>query len=655
MTLPLENRLNLVLKVGFGLVLFLLIGSTVVGLTQMSATNRRTEEIIHRDMKKRELALSATVALYGRLLKLHEMLVTRDPFKQDEEAMEFRRLGVAFYLADHKLRHLADSPDDQRFLQRIQQQAEQAHPYAERIINEIMERKTEQAIKVLRTEAVPRQNALIATLQSYVRLQSQRIRTSEAHTHKAFLLTRTILIAMAALAFVIGLITSIVVMRSVARQAKLLQHQAMYDGLTNLPNRALFSDRFQQAIYHGRRNNQTFALLSLDLNGFKEINDTLGHQAGDHVLQVVADRLRTSLRESDTVARMGGDEFTVLLTNVHGTDGVATVCKKLVRTLDEPIDYGGQQIEASASLGAAVYPDHGEDATDLLRASDVAMYHAKHGQTGYKLYDRKLRDTASNRVVMKHEIRDAIDKHELVLHYQPRIDFRTGMINGVEALVRWNHPRLGLLYPDKFIEQAEESGFIKPLTEYVLREALRQCEKWNDMGLNLAVSVNISAINVQDPKFPAKLAELLAEVKVDAHQLELEITETAVMAEPVRAIECITQLHELGLQVAVDDFGTGYSSMAYLKELMVAKIKIDRSFVRDMANNHGDAVIVRSTVELGHNLGLKVIAEGVENQVVWERLKELGCDDAQGFHMGKPIDADELLTWIRKSPWGLKN
>ena len=309
-------------------------------------------------------------------------------------------------------------------------------------------------------------------------------------------------------------------------------------------------------------------------------------------------------------------------------------------------------MEVDASFGIAMFPEHGSEPDALMRAADAAMYAAKRAQSGYAVYDSDLNQKADDHAILQGELRRAIANGELVLHYQPKIDCASNRISGVEALVRWQHPKKGLLYPDKFIPLAEQSALIKPLTLSVLRSALRQGEEWHKAGMNLTMAVNISAINIQDAEFPAQVAELLKEFDMPVSRLELEVTETAVMTEPARAVACIKALSTLGLQVAIDDFGTGYSSMAYLKELLVAKIKIDKSFVKDMAINHNDAVIVRSTVELGHNLGLKVIAEGVENQAAWDKLKILGCDSAQGYYMARPMSADKFMEWLKQSPWG---
>jgi EAL domain-containing protein (putative c-di-GMP-specific phosphodiesterase class I) len=282
------------------------------------------------------------------------------------------------------------------------------------------------------------------------------------------------------------------------------------------------------------------------------------------------------------------------------------------------------------------------------------MYLAKQTHSGYQIYNKNLGQEANDHLALQNGLRNAIAHGELVLHFQPRIDFSSGYINGVEALVHWQHPKLGLLAPDQFIPMAEQTGLIKPLTYHVLRSALRQCQEWQRNGMDLSMSVNISAVNIRDPEFPGQVAKILQEFTVLPARLELDVAETVLLSDPARAVDCIRQLSALGLQIAIDDFGTGYTSMTYLKEMLVAKIKIDKSFVTNMAESHSDAMIVRTTVELGHNLGLKGVAEGVESQVVWGKLKALGCDDAQGYHMGRPMPADGFAEWLSQSPWGLK-
>jgi diguanylate cyclase (GGDEF)-like protein len=424
-----------------------------------------------------------------------------------------------------------------------------------------------------------------------------------------------------------------------------LEHQALHDALTRLPNRTLLNDRLLQAIRIGTREKKSFALVVVDLDLFKEINDTLGHNAGDLVLQEVASRMRLALRDSDTVARMGGDEFAILLLNVADQATVQSLTQRIHQAVREPLTLEGKVLEVGASMGIAIFSDHGSTAEDLTRHADAAMYAAKQDKSGIVLYSAELERSSSDRVTRKGELRRALSNGELLLHYQPKFDLASGAVTGVEALVRWQHAQHGLIFPDNFIPLAEESGLIKPLTQEVQRIALRQCKQWLDAGMPLAVAVNISAINLQDPDFPDQVDGLLRESQVPASMLELEVTETAIMTDPLRAMQNIARLSEMGIQVSIDDFGTGYSSMAYLKKLLVAKIKIDKSFVMDMHRDSNDAVIVRSTIDLGHNLGLKVVAEGVEDQQSWDRLKALGCDAAQGYHMSKPLPAEQFLHW----------
>ncbi len=431
-----------------------------------------------------------------------------------------------------------------------------------------------------------------------------------------------------------------------------LEHLSLHDALTKLPNRTLFHDRVEQAILLAKREKKSFALMSLDLNRFKPINDTLGHHTGDLVLQEVSVRFAHCLRQFDTVARMGGDEFAILLPNVTTMEDVMVVVNKVSRTIIQPIVIDNRTLTIGASMGIAMFPEHGDNLTTLIRHSDSAMYVAKRTQNVYAFYNSEIEEANEAHLPLHLDLRHAIYNGQLVLHYQPKIDCSSHRVIGVEALVRWQHPEQGLIYPDAFIPIAEKNGLIKPLTLKVLGMALRQCELWHQAEMNLSMAVNISAVDLQDPLFPKSVAGILAKFSVPASYVELEITETAIIADPLRAIDNITKLNAMGLQVAIDDFGTGYSSMAYLQKLLVKEIKIDKSFVMKMDKNKNDGVIVRSTIDLGHNLGLKVVAEGVESQESWDRLKEMGCDSAQGYFMSRPIPANQIAQWIKESPFG---
>lgn len=432
-----------------------------------------------------------------------------------------------------------------------------------------------------------------------------------------------------------------------------LEYQAMHDTLTGLSNRALFHDRLRNVLSAAKRSKELFALVGIDLDLFKEINDTLGHHAGDLVLQHVASACNKCLRDSDTVARMGGDEFAILLPKVTDMERAVSVAERVLAAIKEPLYLDGHLVEVTASLGVAMFPDHGTDELTLITHSDAAMYEAKRQKLGVLVYKPEMGEGKSEAVALKGELRQAIKDGQMVLHYQPKIEFSTHSVIGVEALVRWQHPRLGLLYPDAFIALAEITGLIKPLTHEVLRLAMKQIHDWGSQGFVYPVAVNISAINLQDKGFPASVAALIAENEIPSHLLELEVTETAIMKEPIVAIDNIRTLSLLGIQMSIDDFGTGYSSMAYIQKLLVAKIKIDKSFVIDMGTQAKDEMIVRATIDLAHNLGLTAVAEGVENQAAWDKLHELGCDSAQGYHMSKPLPPEQFLEWVQNTSWNV--
>jgi diguanylate cyclase (GGDEF)-like protein len=425
------------------------------------------------------------------------------------------------------------------------------------------------------------------------------------------------------------------------------ERQALHDGLTGLPNRTLLHDRTGQAIRQADRELVPVALALIDLDRFKEVNDTLGHHYGDQLLVQVGQRLQAALRKVDTVARLGGDEFAVLLPRIETAEGAVTVAKKLQAALEEPFVLEGLSVDVEASIGVALYPEHGNDPEELLQHADIAMYVAKDTHAGFVLFDPTLDQHSPRRLALLGELRRAIDQRQLLLHYQPKIDAHSGQVLGVEALVRWQHPTHGLLPPGDFIPLAERTGLIGPLTHYVLDAALQQCRTWRQGGHELPVAVNVSARRLLDLDFPDEVAGLLTHWRVPARLLVIEITESTIMADPTHAIQILGRLNEMGVQLSIDDFGTGYSSMAYLKTLPVHELKVDRSFVAQMTSDSRDAVIVHSTIDLGRNLGLRVVAEGVEDSLTLQHLDLLGCHAAQGYHISRPVPAEDLITWLQ--------
>ena len=433
-----------------------------------------------------------------------------------------------------------------------------------------------------------------------------------------------------------------------------LHFLATTDSLTTLPNRALLYDRFNQAIAVAKRErNKQVALILLDLDHFKEINDTLGHSAGDEVLRQVAQRLAGILRGSDTLARLGGDEFAVLLPDaLDGKAAAEKVAKNIRDCFVEPFWFLKNELYLGVGIGIALFPDHGDDADVLMSRADVAMYGAKHKDVGFLFYDPETDPHTRERLQLSSGLRHALERNEFVLHYQPQIDIRSGRIIGVEALIRWNHPEHGMIFPDQFIPFAESTGLIGPITEWVLRTAITQCKTWRTAGTELRIAVNVTARSFQDPLFVDKLESTLAGggISLSPERIEIEITENILMAEIEHGAKAIRRLRDLGVTVAIDDFGTGYSSLAYLKKLPIHSIKIDKSFVLNMAEDDNDAVIVRSTIDLAHNLGYLVVAEGVENRDSLDLLSMLGCNHAQGYHISRPLPADELISWMENTP-----
>jgi diguanylate cyclase (GGDEF)-like protein/PAS domain S-box-containing protein len=439
-------------------------------------------------------------------------------------------------------------------------------------------------------------------------------------------------------------------------QSELNEYQALHDALTGLANRSLFRDRIDQALRRARRAASRVAVMVIDLDRFKEINDSLGHAAGDALLVELSRRLESVLRASDTVARLGGDEFGLLLPDPTVPDDVLIATERVRRAIEGSVVVEGLPLSIEVSIGIALYPDHGEDVDTLLQCADVAMYKAKEEHTAFTFYDKASNQYDTARLTLVGELRRALEQRELTLYYQPQAMLADGAVRSVEALLRWNHPGRGLVFPDDFIPLAQQTGLMKPLTLYVLEEALRQSRAWQEDGLRLSIAVNLSNRNLLDVDFPTQVQDLLEQWKVEPALLAMEITESTMLVDPARTKVVLERLSAMGIRLSIDDFGTGYSSLSYLKRVPFDEIKVDRSFVMNMDKDEDDAAIVRSTIDLGRNLGLEVVAEGVESKEIWDRLNELGCTAAQGYYLTRPVPASELRTWLeerRRSPSGL--
>ncbi|HEB82018.1 MAG TPA: EAL domain-containing protein [Gammaproteobacteria bacterium] len=443
----------------------------------------------------------------------------------------------------------------------------------------------------------------------------------------------------------ISLLLTTKISRQLNEKNEQLKHMALHDRLTGLSNRTLLSDRLEQLLRQSQRNEQHFALLLIDLDRFKEINDTLGHQFGDKLLKQVSQRLLKSIREEDSVARLGGDEFAILLPQT-GRAGAELIARRIIHTMEEPFIIDDVSTESRASIGIALYPEHGNNSDSLMQYADVAMYQAKRSQTGYAIYDPQLNTHSVRRLRLMNDLREAIEQNRISIYYQPVLRASNRQVYCVEALARWLHPELGEITPDEFIPMAEQMGIIRRLSMQVLKQAISDSVRWKKQGYQLSISINISTFCLQDISLVEKIKNILQHYNFDASMLQLEITESALMNDLSRAGKMLDQLRRTGLQLAIDDFGTGFSSLSYLKKLPVDAVKIDKSFILDMCSNNSDNAIVKSIIELGHNLQYRVIAEGIEDERTLEQLLQMRIDAMQGFYFSKALPADELLEWL---------
>lgn len=432
----------------------------------------------------------------------------------------------------------------------------------------------------------------------------------------------------------------------IAERERRITDLAFRDALTGLPNRALFHQRLSQALEAARAAKGRLAVLMIDLDHFKYVNDSLGHQLGDELLCEVGRRLGAVIDEqADTVARLGGDEFAVLVPGADVAEGEA-YARRILHALEHPAQLDDQVLDVRGSVGVVIYPEHGTEASHLLSRVDMAMYAAKREHVGHVIYGPTLDAGTHERLTLLSDLRRAVDNHELELHYQPKLDLATDEVHYAEALLRWNHPTRGQIPPDRFIPFAEQTGFIKTLTLWIVGEGFRQLAAWHKRGLKIGIALNISARDLLNQQLPIEIATAIRKYRVGPRWLRLELTESAVMDDPRNALATLSELHALGLSLSIDDFGTGYSSLSYLKRLPVDELKIDRSFVRTMARNKDDEVIVRSTIDLAHNMGLRVVAEGVEDETTLALLRSLGCDLAQGYHMSRPLAVADFERWM---------
>jgi len=430
-----------------------------------------------------------------------------------------------------------------------------------------------------------------------------------------------------------------------AKQAE-NEHQALHDSLTGLPNRVLFQQRLVEAIDAARLRGGRIAVMLMDLDHFKEVNDTLGHHFGDQLLKEIGPRLSTVLRDDDMMARLGGDEFGVLLPELPDDDVAFTIAERLLEELAVPVSVEGLALDVAGSLGIAIFPTHGQNAESLLRRADVAMYSAKEAGGGYEVYVPEMDQHSPARLTLVSQVRPALEREEFEMYFQPKVRLTDGRVAGAEALIRWNHPERGVVAPDEFIPLVEKTVLLAPLTSYVMEHVMRQWRTWADEGMAIPIAINLSPRSLLDRNLPEEVASKLERFEMPASFLRMELTESFLMSDSGRSTAVLDGLAQSGVSLSIDDFGTGYSSLSYLKRLPIDEIKIDRSFVRDMNTDGDDFMIVRATVDLGKNLGLRVVAEGVEDRETFDRLADFGCDEAQGYYIARPMPLDEFGRWL---------
>jgi len=632
---------------GFLVVLALMASLAAVGLHYISNISERLKGIVENNNVKIELATAMQTALRERALSMHALSVLTDPFDKDAEVLRFDALGSDYVAARQRLEQMPLSAEEREILDRILVLTRAAQPEVQAVVDMAMSGRADEVFERIRSIAVPKQRQIAEQANALIQVQKGQTAAGVKSVEASYREVRNLMLMLGAFTLSSGFVIALFV----SRQAQLAA-QALYDPLTGLPNRSLLQDRLEQAIAKSQRARRPFGVALMDLNRFKEVNDTLGHDVGDELLREIAARLRQAVRAEDTVARMGGDEFVIVLHDLTEED-VPAFCAKVLASLGAHFEWGSQSIDLGASIGISLYPAHARDPSSLIRFADIAMYAAKRSGKDYALYAQGQERVSLGDLSLKSELRQAIQADQLCLYYQPKICHEKQRIIGLEALVRWNHPRRGMLPPDKFIPHAEEAGLIDTLTQWVLKTALGQLAALHARGYDLSMAVNLSARCLHVEELSTMITGLLAGSGMAAEHLTLEITESAIMSNDAEVLANLDKLDLMGIMLAIDDFGTGYSSLAHLKRLPVDEIKIDKSFVVDIEDNDSDAVIVRSTIDLAHNLGLKVTAEGVETKHAWDLLAVLGCDQSQGYHMSRPLATDELLGWLEESGWAM--
>lgn len=636
-----------VLLAGFIVQLFLILFVTTIGLQQLRLTANNLGTVVDVHMRKLSLTKTMMAAARERTLCMYRLSMSHDPFERDQLFVQFNQHGAEFASARMALLNMPLSPREHELIDLQGHLTGIARPMQNRVVDALSGDFDQKAEERILSSAIPAQNNVLNVL-SLLDTETQKLALEASRkAHQAHDVARFWMYLLSGIALLLGMFVAAAVMYYTKRASRERHHLATHDALTGLPNRMLFMDRLEQSLVRAQRRNTLVGVMFIDLDRFKRVNDTLGHASGDALICEVAQRLRAATRAEDVVARLGGDEFGVVI-DVARISHVLQVVEKILGAVSEPYRIAERELFSSCSIGVSVYPNDGSDGTSLLKHADTAAFTAKNGgRNRFQLYDAAMNTMAEERLQLETELHYALERNEFLFHYQPKLNLETGRIQGVEALIRWNHPSKGLLSPAVFLELLEESGGIVKVGRTLLRSACFQTASWHAAGFaNLDVAVNISGKEFWHDNLVADVREALQQSGLPPHSLHLELTEGIFMQDVEVAVSIILALKALGVAVAIDDFGTGYSSLAHLKRFPLDILKIDRYFVKDIPHAPVNEALISSILALCRGLKLGTVAEGVENREQLEVLRKLGCQVVQGYFISRPVPADEIAALL---------
>ena len=636
-----------VLLAGFIVQLFLILFVTTIGLQQLRLTASNLDTVIDVHMRKLSLTKTMMAAARERTLSMFRLSMSHDPFERDQLFVQFNQHGAEFADARMALLGMPLSPREHELIDLQGRLTSIARPMQNRVVDALNSDSDQRAEERVLSSAIPAQNNVLSVL-SLLDTETQKLALEASRkAHQAHEVARFWMYLLSGIALLLGMFVAAAVMYYTKRASRERHHLATHDVLTGLPNRMLFMDRLEQSLVRAQRRNTLVGVMFIDLDRFKRVNDTLGHASGDALICEVAQRLRATTRAEDVVARLGGDEFGVVI-DVARISQVLQVVEKILGVVSEPYRIAERELFSSCSIGVSVYPNDGSDGTSLLKHADTAAFTAKNGgRNRFQLYDAAMNTMAEERLQLETELHYALERDEFLFHYQPKLNLETGRIQGVEALIRWNHPGKGLLSPAVFLELLEEGGGIVKVGRTLLRSACFQTASWHAAGFaNLDVAVNISGKEFWHNNLVADVREALQQSGLPPHSLHLELTEGIFMQDVEAAVSIILALKALGVAVAIDDFGTGYSSLAHLKRFPLDILKIDRYFVKDIPHAPVNEALISSILALCRGLKLGTVAEGVENREQLEVLRKLGCQVVQGYFISRPVPADEIAALL---------